>query len=161
MSNAKSQRYTKSGASQSRTRLIASQSTRRGGFRACTNIFHFSPPGVSLPPTGAAIEGTGCCGKPQDRLHSQALSDFSRETPGLCIFDRADLERHRQPCCYEVAEPRVRTCLKNRRMASGWPFGWNIGLIGWRPKSSLKLMNCWYANDADSPIVFVSVPRRS
>jgi hypothetical protein len=46
-------------------------------------------------------------------------------------------------------------------MASGWPFGWNIGLIAWWPKSSLKLMNCWCPNAADNPIVLVSVAGRS
>lgn len=161
MSHAQSKRYAKSRAAQSCARPVASERTRRGSVRACSNIFHFPPSGISLPGTSAAIEGASFRWGSKDRLHSKAFSDFGRETPGLCIFDRADIERNCQPCCYEVAGPRVRTWLKNRWMASKWPFGWNISLIACWPKSSLKLMNCWCLNDADGRIKSLSVARRS
>ena len=161
MSNAQSQRYPESRATQSCARSVAPQATSRGGLRACTNVLNLPPPSLSLPRSGTAIEGAGSrCGF-QNRFHCQALSDSGRPTPDLCIFDRADLKRHRQPCCFEVTEPRARTWLKSRRMAGRWPFGWNIGLIACWPKSLLKLMNCWCPNDADRLIMPMSVARSS
>jgi len=159
MSHAQSQRYAKGRATQSCARSVAPQAISRGSLRACADVLYFSPPGVSLPGTSPTFKGTGSRCRSQDRFHCKALSGFSRQTPGVRIFHRADLERHRQPCGREVIEPRAKTWLRSRRMASGWPFGWNIGLIACWPKSSLKLMNCWYRNSGDGLIM--SVARRS
>ena len=160
MSHAQSQRFSESRATQSCPRSVASQEISRGSVRACTTVLHFPPPGVSLPSPGAAIEGAGSRWRSQDRFHCQALSESGRKAPGLCIFDWADLERHRQPCCFEVPEPRAKTWLKSRRMASGWPFGWNIGLIACWTKSSPKLMNCWSPSSGGGLVLPFSVAGR-
>jgi len=160
MSHGQSPRYPESRATQPGARSVASPATSRGGLRAGTNLFHLPSPGVSLFRTSTTPKGAGARWGSQDRFHGEALSDSGRPTPGLCRFDRADLERPRQPCCFEVTEPRAKTWLKGRRMAKGWPFGWNIGLIACWPKSSLKLMNCWYPNGEGWLIAPLPVARR-
>ncbi len=159
MANGQSKRYAESGATKSRARSVAAQAASGSSFRARTNILNFPSSSLSLPRTRTTIKSPSSRWRSQNRFHRQTLSEFGRETPGVCIFDRADLERHCQPCRFEVFEPRSRTWLKSRRMASIWPFGWNISLIACRPKSLLKLMNCWCPNGADRRII--SVARRS
>ena len=153
MAHVQSKRYSKSRATESCTRSVAPQATSGSSCRAGANMLYFSSPSVSLLRTGTAIEGTSFRWGSKDSFYCQALSDFSQETPGLCIFEGADLERHCQPCCFEVSEPRSRTWLKNKQMANVWPFGWNISLIACWPRSLLRLMNCWYQNDADRRIM--------
>jgi len=161
MSHAQSQRYPEGRATEPCPGSAASQAASRGCHRACAYMLHLPPAGVPLLRTGTAFEGAGFRWQYQDRFHCQALSDSNRQTPWVCGSDRADLERHRQPSCADVVKPRAKTWLKNRRMVSGWPFGWIIGLIACWLKSSLRLMNCWYPKGAGSLIAPISVVRRS
>ena len=160
MSHAESKRYPEGSAAQLRSGSVALQATSRGSLRACKNALHLPPSGISLPATSATPEGAGCHWGSQDRLHGQALSNFGRPTQGLCIFDRTDPERHRQPCGFAAAATRAKTWLKSRRMAIRWPFGWNIDLIACWPKNSLKRTNCWCPNGAGWRIVPMLIARR-
>ena len=148
MSHAQSKRFPKSRATQPCPRSVASQGASRCGPGVSANLLYLSPPGVSLPAASSMPEIAGSCWGFQGRLHGQALSNSGRQAAHLCIFDRADVEQRRQPCGLAVVEPRAKTWLKSRRMASRLRYGWNIGLIACWPKSSHKHTNCWYPNGA-------------
>lgn len=161
MSHAQGQRYAEGRAAQPCARSAASKTTSRCGLGACSSVLHFPSTGVSLPGTGTAPKGAGSCFGSQTCFYCQALPDPYRQTQGLCIFDGTDPERNRQPSCFDFAQPRAKTWLKNRRVASGWPFGWSTGLIAWWRKNSLKPMNCWCLNGAGSLTAPLPVARRS
>ncbi len=161
MSHAQSQRYAEGRATQPCARSAASQATSDCGRRACSGMLHFPSTGVSLPGAGTAPERAGSRFGSQARFYCQAFPDPHRQTQGLCIFDGSDPERNRQPSCFDFAQPRAKTWLKSRRMASGWPFGWNIGLIACWLRNWLKPMNCWCLNGAGWLIAPLPVARRS
>jgi hypothetical protein len=161
MSHGQSQRYPESRATQSCARAVASQATSRGSLRACTNVLHIPPTSVSLPGSGAAIEGTGSRRGSQDCFHRQALSDSGRQASRVCHFDRTDFERDRQSSCAGVHEARTQRWLTILRMVSKRPFDWNTTLIACWLKNLLRLMCCWCPNGADLLISHMSVGRRS
>src|SRR6185503_3592401 len=127
MSHEPSQRYPEGRTTQPGARPVASATPSSSRFPAGRKVLYFPAPSLSLLGTSPGSERAGPGGGYQDRLHGQALARPGRATAGLCYFDRADLERTGQSCCFEVTEPRARTWLKDRRMVNGWPFGWNIG----------------------------------
>ena len=144
MAHAESQRHAEGRATQSCSRSASTKGSSRGGVRACRNLLALPSPSLPLlgTSTRAARAGSRC--RSENSFYRQAFSICGGQAPRLCVFDWADLKRNRQPGCCAVPEPRTETWLKSRRMASKWPFGWSISLIGWRPKSSLKFMKCWY-----------------
>jgi hypothetical protein len=161
MSHGQSQRYPESRATQSCARAVASQATSRGSLRACTNVLHIPPTSVSLPRSGAAIEGTGSRRGSQDCFHRQALSDSGRQASRVCHFDRTDFERDRQSSCAGVHEARTQRWLTILRMVSNGPFDWNTTLIACWLKNFLRLMSCWCPNGADLLISRMPGARRS
>lgn len=162
MSHGQSKRYPKSRATQSCPRAVASQTTSRGSLRACTNVLHIPPTGISLPRSGAAIEGTGSRRGSQDCFHRQALSDSGRQASRVCHFDRTDFERDRQSSGAGVHEARAQRWLTILRMMSnGPPFDWNTTLIACWLKNLLRLMSCWCPSGADLLILPMPGARRS
>ena len=161
MSHGQSQRYPESRATQSCPRAVASQATSRGGLRACTNVLHIPPTSVSLPRSGAAIEGTGSRRGSQDCIHRQALSDSGRQASRVRHFDRTDFERDRQSSCAGVHEARAKRWLTILRMVSNGPFDWNTTLIACWLKNLLRLMSCWCPNGVDLLISPMPGGRRS
>jgi hypothetical protein len=161
MSHGQSQRYPESRTTQSCPRAVASQATSRGSLRACTNVLHIAPTSVSLPGSGAAIEGTGPRRGFQDRIHRQALSDSGRQASRVRHFDRTDFERDRQSSCVGVHEARAKRWLTILRMVSNGPFDWNTTLIACWLKNLLRLMSCWCPNGADLLISPMPGARRS
>jgi len=159
MSHGQSQRYPESRANQSCPRTVASPATSRGSLRACTNELHIPPTGISLPRSGAAIEGAGSRRRSQDCIHRQALSDSGRQASRVRHFDRTDFERDRQSSCVGFYEARAQRWLTILRMVSNGPFDWNITLIVCWLKNLLRLMSCWCPNGAD--LLIAPMPGRS
>jgi hypothetical protein len=160
MSYDQSKRYPESRATQSRPGSITPHGTSRCSLGVGPSVQYLSPPGVSLPAASTTFKSTGSYWGFQSRFYGEALSKSGRQAPGLCIFDRADDEQHCRPCGFAVIEPRAKTWLKSKRMASRWPFGWNIGLIACWPKSSHKPTNFWCPNAAGWLILPKPVGRR-
>jgi len=161
MSHEQSQRHPESRATQSCPRAVASQATSRGSLRTCTNLLHIPPTGVSLPRSGAAIEGTGSRRRSQDCFHRQALSDSGRQASRVRHFDRTDSERDRQSSCAGVPEAGAQRWLTILRMVINGPLDWNTTLIACWLKNLLRLMSCWCPNGADLPISPMPGARRS
>lgn len=159
MSHVQSQRYPEGRAAQPCSRFFASQRARHGGLRTRANLHHLPPASVSVSQASATPEGSGPGRGCKGRLYCQAVSKFGREAPGLCFHDRSYIERHCQPCCCEVIEPRNETWLNDRRLVSA-PFGWNTGLIACWPKNSRTFMSCWRRNGAEWRIAAQPVVRR-
>ena len=161
MSHGQSQRYPESRATQSCPRAVASQATSGGSLRACTNVLHIPPTSVSLPGSGAAIEGTGSRRGSQDCIHRQALPGSGRQASRVRHFDRTDFERDRQSSCAGVYEARAKRWLTILRMVSNGSFDWNTTLIACWLKNLLRLMNCWCPSGADLLILPMPGARRS
>jgi hypothetical protein len=160
MSHAQSKRYPEGRAAQPCSGFVALQTAFGSSLRACAHVLYLPSPGISLPAASTAPESACSCWGFQGCLYCQAVSNSDREAPSLCVFHRADAQQHCQPCGFAVFRPGIKTWLKSRRMASRWPFGWNIGLIACWPKSSHEHTNCWCPNGADWLTLAKFVARR-
>jgi hypothetical protein len=148
MSHAQSQRYAKSRATQPCPGSAAETGASGCCRRTCPHQLDLSASSVSLPGAGTAFEGTGPGRGCQGCFYRQTLPDSGPPTPGVRHFNWAQFERACEPSRADVAEARAETWLKDRRMTSRGPFGWNTDLIGCWLKSLPKPTNCSCLNDA-------------
>lgn len=136
------QRCPQSRTAQPGPHLVArTRAPARGRRSPCPDLLHLATAGLSLSRPGAATQTAGPGRRCQGILHRQAFAELGRQAPCVCRFDRADLERGRQPRSVGGAASRGRTWLTGHQVGNG-RCGWNMHLIGCCRRNWPTRMSC-------------------
>jgi len=109
--------------SHSATRIRSTARCRRA---VGARLFHLSPAGISLPPTGATVERAAGGQRTQAGVHRKTAAQFDSAGAVVRICQEPVHQRSGQPRLTGTAATRARAWLRAAPLGT---FVWNIGLI--------------------------------